>query len=424
MQHNVNQASSRRIAEKNTGIRRKFRTFQCLPGVILALSSLLMASAPATVAAIDTNPATAAANWTPIMIAPQSVPKVFKGSEEKWHLVYDVLLTNYNPSPSTIKEIQILGRKGGGEFTLLRSLTGDSLCEVFSPLAQKPSGNILANGQAGVLFVNLEFEKPEAVPDELTHRVVFNTALPSGKPWDFDYKAGQVKVDKDPPVRISPPLQGGKWVVAGGYAGKLGHRRALFAIDNHLNSAQTFAIDWMRIDDQNYITHNPGNINDDNTYNQPILAVGDGTIYGVVNRFDDQTGTEPQGMDRVGWAAGNSITLDLGNGSYVLYGHLKRDSMKVKEGDRVRKGQEIARLGNSGNSTGPHLHLHVTSSPSIMNGPAVPYVFDKFEVVGKARDLNAFEEAAQKGTAVTIEESAFKGMHQDELPREGVLLRF
>jgi murein DD-endopeptidase MepM/ murein hydrolase activator NlpD len=51
----------------------------------------------------------------------------------------------------------------------------------------------------------------------------------------------------------------------------------------------------------------------------------------------------------------------------------------VKSGDRVRRGQVLGLLGNSGNSTGPHLHFQVSSSPEGGNG--LPFVFDSFELV-------------------------------------------
>lgn len=50
--------------------------------------------------------------------------------------------------------------------------------------------------------------------------------------------------------------------------------------------------------------------------------------------------------------------LDLGDNRHAFYGHLLPGSLRVKPGDRVRRGQVIGRLGNSGNSTGPHLHFH------------------------------------------------------------------
>jgi len=65
---------------------------------------------------------------------------------------------------------------------------------------------------------------------------------------------------------------------------------------------------------------------------------------------------------------------------YALYAHLQPGSLKVKKGDAVKKGQAIALLGNSGNTTGPHLHFHVIHGKSPLGSDGVPYVIDSFAV--------------------------------------------
>lgn len=56
---------------------------------------------------------------------------------------------------------------------------------------------------------------------------------------------------------------------------------------------------------------------------------------------------------------GYYIILDHGNGMETVYGHLLEDSFKVRPGDTVRQGQPIARVGQTGYATGPHLHFEV-----------------------------------------------------------------
>ena len=55
--------------------------------------------------------------------------------------------------------------------------------------------------------------------------------------------------------------------------------------------------------------------------------------------------------------------------------------MAVKLGDRVKRGQQIGLLGNSGNSTAPHLHFHVTNGNSPLGSEGLPFVFEKFELL-------------------------------------------
>lgn len=52
----------------------------------------------------------------------------------------------------------------------------------------------------------------------------------------------------------------------------------------------------------------------------------------------------------------------------------------MKVGDRVRRGQVIGLVGNSGNSTAPHLHFHITDGNSPLESEGVPYLLESFEV--------------------------------------------
>ncbi|MYU01031.1 MULTISPECIES: M23 family metallopeptidase [unclassified Streptomyces] len=72
---------------------------------------------------------------------------------------------------------------------------------------------------------------------------------------------------------------------------------------------------------------------------------------------------------------GNHAVLDLGGGTYAVYAHIRRGSLTVKPGDRVRAGQEIGRVGNSGNTTEPHLHLHLMDGPDPDAARGVPFTW-------------------------------------------------
>ncbi len=63
--------------------------------------------------------------------------------------------------------------------------------------------------------------------------------------------------------------------------------------------------------------------------------------------------------------AGNHVLLDLGNGEYALLAHLQKRSVRVRAGDRVRRGTVLGLTGNSGNSSEPHLHFHVQDRPGL-----------------------------------------------------------
>jgi murein DD-endopeptidase MepM/ murein hydrolase activator NlpD len=64
----------------------------------------------------------------------------------------------------------------------------------------------------------------------------------------------------------------------------------------------------------------------------------------------------------------------------------------VRVGDQVKKGTVLGKLGNSGNTSGPHLHFHVMTGPSVLGSNGVPYVIESFNLAGQI-DIAAFETA-------------------------------
>jgi murein DD-endopeptidase MepM/ murein hydrolase activator NlpD len=75
---------------------------------------------------------------------------------------------------------------------------------------------------------------------------------------------------------------------------------------------------------------------------------------------------------------GNQVNLDLGHGLHAFYAHLQPGSLRVKTGDHVKRGQVLGRLGNSGNSTAPHLHFHVARGITILDAEGVPFVYREY----------------------------------------------
>jgi murein DD-endopeptidase MepM/ murein hydrolase activator NlpD len=123
-----------------------------------------------------------------------------------------------------------------------------------------------------------------------------------------------------------------------------------------------------------------------------IHAVGDGTVVGVLDGLPEQApGKAPTGLP-LDQYAGNHVVEDLGNGNYALYAHIKTGTVKVRPGDRLRSGQVIGAVGNTGNSTAPHLHFHVMSTPDPLRSDGLPFVFDAFRLasrIANANDLDA-----------------------------------
>ncbi len=75
--------------------------------------------------------------------------------------------------------------------------------------------------------------------------------------------------------------------------------------------------------------------------------------------------------------------LKIRDGVYVLYGHLMTGSITVKPGDTVKRGDVIAKLGNSGNTSESHLHFHVMNGPEPLTATNLPWELDTFSYEGE-----------------------------------------
>jgi murein DD-endopeptidase MepM/ murein hydrolase activator NlpD len=78
-------------------------------------------------------------------------------------------------------------------------------------------------------------------------------------------------------------------------------------------------------------------------------------------------------------AAGNVVVIDHGNGEYSVLAHMQKGSVRVKTGDKVRQGEVLGLLGNSGNSDAPHLHYQLMAGALIFRSDGLPSHFENLE---------------------------------------------
>jgi hypothetical protein len=142
---------------------------------------------------------------------------------------------------------------------------------------------------------------------------------------------------------------------------------------------QRWAYDIVAIDEQGKTFRGDGKrAKDYYIYDRPVVAPAFGA---VVLAFDDDPdmaigelggGTEP---------GGNQVVLRVAENEYLYLCHLKPGSLKVKKGDTVVAGQEIGRVGNSGNTSEPHLHIHLQDGLEL--GEGLPLYFYGYLSDGK-----------------------------------------
>jgi murein DD-endopeptidase MepM/ murein hydrolase activator NlpD len=80
--------------------------------------------------------------------------------------------------------------------------------------------------------------------------------------------------------------------------------------------------------------------------------------------------------------AGNHVVVEIAPGVFATYAHLQPGSLAVRVGERVTPGQRLGRLGNSGNTTAPHLHFQISDGPDIVTANSLPFVFDRYTLAG------------------------------------------
>ena len=153
----------------------------------------------------------------------------------------------------------------------------------------------------------------------------------------------------------------------------------------------------------------------------PIYAAADGIVVEATDGMAEQVPGPPQGCDGGTRWPGNHIVVDRGDGNFALYAHIKTGTVAVKAGDHVKTGDVIGRLGNTGNSSAPHLHFHVMDGPSPLAARGLPYEFTKFQSAGRLDGEDGFFE---KGDPGKIDRGYFPGAHKNELPLENEVVDF
>lgn len=185
------------------------------------------------------------------------------------------------------------------------------------------------------------------------------------------------------------PLRG-RWFVAAGPSLQSHHRWGMI---------QEFALDLATLGKDGRTHEQDGSrAANYHAFGAPVLAAAAGTVVAAVDRFGDddslrrrgeseeefvkRAGTRQAELLQLGMAGimGNHVVIDHGNGEFGYYAHLKQGSVAVSKGDKIKPGQKIGALGNSGNSTQPHLHFHIADGPDATFSRSLPVVFTNVAV--------------------------------------------
>jgi hypothetical protein len=380
-------------------------------GVVIVIASALLgacssskssSSGPAS-AASAVSQATLRAGlpeaFTPVVgsfVGDETAPVL--GSDGKLHVVYELWLTNAKQVLATISSLEVLDydhrarvlQHIDGADLSTRQLSVRPRAAGLEPglAASLPVEPVLQPNESMLVFIELVFDRRADVPARIVHHLVGTGATNPGSkaPQPVDYLLLPWDVSGHTTPVVGRPLAGDGWVAVNGCCAVSGaHRASVQSVNGILVDSQRFAIDWMRIGPNGRFFHDdPTNPHDWYNYGAPVLAVADATVVSVADSLPDQPpGSLPdpttitlQSVD------GNHVVLDLGNGVYAFYAHLQKGSITVKQGDKVKAGQPVGLLGNSGNTSAPHLHIHLMAGPSPLASDGIPMSYDHYTLTG------------------------------------------
>ncbi len=374
-----------------------------ISGIVCAIIFLICATAGAEEKRFDTMMRNAmkqgkvtAGDDTPILITPFEArvliaPTPFR-IEGKTHLTYELAITNYWKPKFTLEKVEVFGEKGKKP---LLTLKGDGFHGIIYHLKEQSKGTDtreIEGGETVIVYMWVTVENT-GVPDRLYHHLTFRE---EGAAGDAVLDRPTVEVNREAPPIISPPLRGDNWGALDGPANsrKLAeHRFCIIPVQGEPYIVQRYAVDWMKFGESGKLYE--GDISKNSSwhcYREKIYAVADGIV--TMARGDLPENIPMAGKHAVPLtqelASGNFIILDIGNGRYAFYAHLIPGSLRVKVGDKVKRGQVIALLGNSGNSEAPHLHFHICGPVDkfILAGQGYPYEIDSFLKAGQIKDID------------------------------------
>ncbi len=302
---------------------------------------------------------------------------------------YELHIVNFSDTPVKFTRLDVQGLP---DSIPVFSVTGDEwqLRHRTAGTAKPLPDNVLPPGGASVIF--MEFVLPPATKDKtLVHR--FQFIHPENAETKTVSFAGPVLEPHKTTVVLGPPLHDGPWTAIYSPDWERGHRRVFYTEGGKVRIPGRFAIDFMQTDSKGKLAKGDEDlVKNRYGYGADILAVADGTVASARDDFMESATISGHPRYPSGKATGNYVSLKISGDRYVFYEHLKPGSIRVRPGQKVKKGEVIASLGFTGQSTDPHLHLHVADSDSPLGAEGLPFLFEQFTLLGSYKDFSRFGE--------------------------------
>ena len=196
------------------------------------------------------------------------------------------------------------------------------------------------------------------------------------------------------------------------------HRLFLHALDGRASNTQRFAADWMLLGPDGRLTKGQPEANEGwYTYGVPVLAVADAIVTDLCDGVPENIplSEERAVPNKRETMPGNYVILKLDEWRFAFYGHLQPGSLRVEVGDSVRVGQELGRIGNTGNSDAPHLHFHIADGNDPLSGEGLPFVFVSFGLLDEL-DVASWGRMIEENVPWEPRGDRQPELHEEEMP--------
>ena len=297
------------------------------------------------------------------------------------HSAFELYVTNWGSTPLKITKLDVNG-KDDQTVLVSQSASGKQLAAMFMPIGgdgTKPNDPSLKPGQTGVFFIFVDWIPDQGDPDNFQTSITIDQH--GERSGSGTIHTAALDLNQDDPIVIHSPLRGKNWLAANGPSNTSPHRRAMLPVNGLPHIGQRYAIDWIQLgDDGKTFTGDEHDNKSYHAWDQEIHAAADGKIVEVKDGIPENVPNSGKLAVQMTYdtLAGNHIIEQLSEDHYAAYAHLRPGTIKVKVGDTVHAGDVLAHLGNTGNSSEPHLHFQVCDAPSFPASEGLPFAIDQY----------------------------------------------
>ncbi len=247
-----------------------------------------------------------------------------------------------------------------------------------------PTNEFLQWDVLDAYYISLQVPIPidEKIPEFIFNRIFLKDTL---NDITLSFDGGElIPRVEEKPIIISPPVKGDNLFFANQSTCKY-HFDVLIFLDGGMYTPERFAFDEIQFNESLSSINSGDDTSNTSYYNygDTLYAVADGTIIEVIDdRPENHGNMEDMVFNSDNEYAGNHLILKIDEEHYAFYCHIIPGGFLIEKGQSVIEGQPIALLGNSGNSSAPHLHFHIADNSDFWKSNGIPFVFKQYTKIG------------------------------------------